>query len=314
MQLTACPALICKPFFMFIRHYTKNFGDTAARIKKQAAKLDKDWFQSKKKEFVKLCINGEDYYEAGTPPDVQQVDFDLYCFSANYSKGVTGSSIADKIIETTNAIIDDAGDDKDYPAIKFWIDNVKAWVQEAINENADYYKSEEYTHVMHGVLRKIQWEVDYYFNDKLKALELKFHRNNATTVFKKVKIVRSYKWQGKPEELSKLYNKMKGDFIALENRLQDFKHVFSNKDLSMINAIRWHDDNASELLYFIMQLEKYGLLKAGKRLNYAALTGCFVTNEGKKFTASFKNLKQSIPVKLSGVKMAKIEALVKSFA
>ncbi len=297
---------------MFIRHHTMNFGDTATRIKKHVAELDRDWFLRKKREFEKLCDKDEDFYEYVTPSDTQVVDFDLFCFSATYSQGVTGSSIADKIIATTNSIVDDAGDDKEYTSLKFWVDKVNKWTEEAVQDKIDYYKIEAYTNVMYGVLHKIKWKIQHHFNNKLQALELKHNRNKATAARKKVKIIRSYKWQGRRDELPKLYQKLKGDLIAPENRLTDFTQVFSNKDIAIINPIKWHDNNASELLYFVMQLSEYGLIQ-GARLNYETLAGCFVTNDGKKFTASFKNLKQSIPVKLSGVKMAKIEALIKLF-
>ena len=297
---------------MFIPHHTKNFGDIAARIKKLAAELDRDWFKRKKKEFEKLCKDGEDYYEIDTETDTQAVNFDLFCFSANYADGVTGKTIADKIITTTSEIINDAGDDKDYQAFKLWIDDVKVWIEEEVNDKINFYRNEEYTILMHGIVHKIKWEIDYYFNNKLKALEVKYERNKIAAPVKKVTVIRSFKWQGKLEDLPKLYTKIKGDLVSNESKLIDFKHTFLHKDLAMITPLKWHDNNASELLYFIMQLSEKGLI-AGKRLNYQALKGCFLTNEGKKFTASFKNLKQSIPLKLTPAKMAKIDAIVKEF-
>jgi hypothetical protein len=164
---------------MFIRHYTKSFDDTAARIKKLVDVLDRSWYQAKKKEFEKLCNDGEDYYEIETPSETQVVTFDIFCFNTDYSLGVTGKATADKIIATTGEIINDVGDDKDYEAFKSWVDDVKAWTEEAVNDKINFYKSEEYASVMYSIVHKIKWEIDYCFNDKLKTLERKYTRNMA---------------------------------------------------------------------------------------------------------------------------------------
>ncbi len=323
---------------MFIPYHTRNFDDTAKRIKKLVAVLDKHWFQDKKKEFEKLCEEGSDYYiidhtpenyqeylQSLTPEErfnsndnfIEEVHIDKFCFYADYSGNpVCGKSVADKIVVTTKDISIDSDVNHKYEEFIALISDVKAWIDEEVNENIDYYKNEEYNTIVRGIVNKIKWEIDYRFNNKLKALERKHNKAKLKDLepvrnSKKVKTTRSYKWLGKPEDLNELYRKMK-DFFSGETKFVDFKNIFSNKEISIINPIKWHDDTASELLYFIMQLVENGLIE-GKRLNYLTLTGCFLKSDGKKFTANFKNLKQSIPIKLTLAKMAKIEAIVKSF-
>lgn len=44
--------------------------------------------------------------------------------------------------------------------------------------------------------------------------------------------------------------------IAPETTCEQFKAVFTGQAIESINPIKWHQDNASELLYFIDRLQK----------------------------------------------------------
>lgn len=56
------------------------------------------------------------------------------------------------------------------------------------------------------------------------------------------------------ELYSLMLNKYK--LIAPETTLEQFKAVFTGQPIESINPIKWHQDNASELLYFIDRLQK----------------------------------------------------------
>jgi len=113
----------------------------------------------------------------------------------------------------------------------------------------------------------------------------------------------SYDWQNKPDtELKQLFELMTNKYklIALETAYDDFEAVFTacpiDKDFK---PIKWHDDNASELLFFIHTLKDSGLVSGNpKRIDYKRMIACFVQPDGEPFKASWKQLKQDI-IKLS---------------
>lgn len=128
----------------------------------------------------------------------------------------------------------------------------------------------------------------------------------------------SYVWQNNPdEELPELYSLMmdKYKLIAPETTPVQFKAVFTGQPIDdTFEPIRWHQDNASELLYFIDRLEQSNnIVHNPKRADYQKLKACFVKPEGKPFTAAWKSLKSNITINLSPNKQKAIDELVNQF-
>lgn len=125
----------------------------------------------------------------------------------------------------------------------------------------------------------------------------------------------SYNWQGRiNEELPMLFKKLTGKWISKSTTYNQFKKIFTGQPIPKIEPIKWHDDNASELLYFIMQLISSGNINGNiNRMDYAKLKGCFRTIDNMEFQQNFKELKQQINRNLSEQKRKEIDALVKEF-
>ena len=123
----------------------------------------------------------------------------------------------------------------------------------------------------------------------------------------------SYVWQSNPnKELPELYSLMinKYKLIAPETTPEQFKAIFTGQPIESINPIKWHQDNASELLYFNEAIKN--------KVNdvwhiYQRLEACFVKPDGKPFKAVWKSLKTNIEINLSPDKQKAIDELVSSF-
>ena len=127
----------------------------------------------------------------------------------------------------------------------------------------------------------------------------------------------SYVWQNDSvNELPELYDKMieKYKLIASETTYEQFEAVFTGQPIQSINPIKWHQDNASELLYFISRLEQTNnIIHNPKRADHQMLKACFVKPDGKSFDGALKTLKQQIDF-LSKDKQKTIDELVKIFS
>ena len=123
----------------------------------------------------------------------------------------------------------------------------------------------------------------------------------------------SYVWQSNQEkELPELFSLMidKYKLIAPETTYEQFKAVFTGQPIESINPIKWHQDNASELLYFNEAIKN--------KVNdvwhiYQRLEACFVKPDGKPFKAVWKSLKTNIDINLSSDKQKAIDELVSNF-
>lgn len=127
----------------------------------------------------------------------------------------------------------------------------------------------------------------------------------------------SYVWQNNPDkELPELYKLMidKYKLIAPETTLEQFKAVFTGQAIESINPIKWHQDNASELLYFIDRLQQTNnIVHNPKRTDYQKLKACFVKPDGSQFNEALKSLKTKIDINLSPDKQTAIDELVSNF-
>ena len=126
----------------------------------------------------------------------------------------------------------------------------------------------------------------------------------------------SYVWQSNPDnELPELYSLMinKYKLIAPETTYEQFKAVFTGQAIESINPIKWHQDNASELLYFIDRLEQLNNIEHNpKRADYQKLKACFVKPDGSQFNEALKTLKQQIQF-IAPDKQKAIDELVSNF-
>lgn len=133
----------------------------------------------------------------------------------------------------------------------------------------------------------------------------------------KQKKMTSYVWQNNPDkELPELYSLMinKYKLIAPETTLEQFKAIFTGQPIDKIEPIKWHQDNASELLYFIDRLQKTNnIVHNPKKADYQKMTACFVKPDGKQFKANWKQIKQNISINLSSDKQEAIDELVSNF-
>lgn len=127
----------------------------------------------------------------------------------------------------------------------------------------------------------------------------------------------SYLWLNNPKkELLELYKLLNKDYnlIASETTFEQLEAVFTGQLIDDIIPIKWHQDNASELLYFINRLEQSNNIEHNpKRADYQKMTTCFVKPDGNTFTASWKQLKQTISINLSPNKQKAIDELVNNF-
>lgn len=130
----------------------------------------------------------------------------------------------------------------------------------------------------------------------------------------KKKTVYSYEWLNDAEQdLPELYNLIVGKLITKDSKLEDFKKVFLNTPTSELNPIKWHEDNASELLFFITRLEETSNIEKTQYLRWERLISCFIKPDGGKFTANFKELNQKVSSTLSSSKQKFIDDIVKNF-
>lgn len=123
----------------------------------------------------------------------------------------------------------------------------------------------------------------------------------------------SYEWQNNPDkELPELYSLMinKYKLIAPETTLWQFEAVFTGQPIDEIEPIKWHQDNASELLYFNEAIKSK--VKDVWHI-YQRLAACFVKPDGKPFKVVWKSLKTNIDINLSSDKQKAIDELVSNF-
>lgn len=127
----------------------------------------------------------------------------------------------------------------------------------------------------------------------------------------------SYQWQTNPDiELPELYSLMIGKYklIAPDTTLEQFTATFTGQPTEFIIPIKWHQENASELLYFIEKLGQSNNIEYNpKKADYQKMTACFVKPDGKPFKAVWKSLKTNIEINLSPDKQKAIDELVNNF-
>jgi hypothetical protein len=127
----------------------------------------------------------------------------------------------------------------------------------------------------------------------------------------------TYQWkENTDKELPELYSLLvsKYKLIASDTTIEQLRAIFTGQPIESIYPVKWHQDNASELLYFIIKLEQSNnIVHNPKRADYTKMKACFVKPDGQEFQASWKSLKTNIEINLSQEKQDAINELVKNF-
>jgi hypothetical protein len=172
-----------------------------------------------------------------------------------------------------------------------------------VQENIDWYLKEAEECLQHNVTINPNELSAFFLNSVLYS-----HLNQPKS---KEKI--SFVWCTDPDkELPELYSKMLKEYqlIASETTYEQFKAIFTGKPINKsFVPVRWHQDNASELLYFNEAIKN----KVNVVWNiYQRLTACFVKPNGEKFNAAMKSIRTNIEINLSLDKQRAIDELVKN--
>lgn len=124
----------------------------------------------------------------------------------------------------------------------------------------------------------------------------------------------SYQWLGKPDELKDLFERMKGNFLSNDNKLDDFIKVFSNVEVCPnLKPIRWNNDNASEVLFFIKSLKEKGLIGNFNRMDYYKMKLLFVKPDGSLFDGDLKVSYNRLDIDFSHKKQKELGNLLNGF-
>lgn len=199
-------------------------------------------------------------------------------------------------------------------------------LEDLINYSKETQFLENYCNSNDGdtkILENINWylkkgESMLNYNDSLRPDELAIFFENIIyfSFLKPPKQQKktSYMWKANPDkELPELYSLMidKYKLIASESTYDQFKAVFTGQPIDdSFEPIRWHQNNASELLYFNEAIKK----KVDNVWNiYQRMAACFVKPDGKPFKAVWKSLKTNIDINLSPDKQKTIDELVSDF-
>jgi len=156
--------------------------------------------------------------------------------------------------------------------------------------------------------------LDNWITNKIAVINRKLSKEKPKR--KETKI--SYNWLINPDtELKELFELMTNKYklIASDTSYEAFEAIFSACPIDEhFNPIKWHDNNASELLYFIHNLKDGHKISGIKnRIDYKKMTSCFVQPDGKQFNANWKQLKFNIEINLSERKREAIDELLKNF-
>ena len=126
----------------------------------------------------------------------------------------------------------------------------------------------------------------------------------------------TYQWQGNVEkELPILFKRMTDKFISPEITFDQFLAIFTGQLIDKsLQPVKWHNGNASELLFFNEIL--IGIKTKDAKVNfvqdkYKRMKACFVKSDGKPFNANFKVLKRDLAINLSQLKQDAIRTLFK---
>lgn len=186
------------------------------------------------------------------------------------------------------------------------------------NENAlhTYIETWDGCNKIHFWLKENYPEKYIDESDEDKASNMFKPENNSIDHSKKTKKTKtSYVWQGSTDELTQLHQLMINEYklIAPETTHDQLRAVFTDQPVDNIEPIKWHQENATELLYFIIRLEESSNIEHIGRTDYQKLEACFVNPDGNQFNVVWKALKYNIKINLSPDKQKAIDDLIGNF-
>ena len=142
-------------------------------------------------------------------------------------------------------------------------------------------------------------------------LSINLHEKDGEQPLKKLKRV-SYNWIGNHSDIPKLYRAMLTRFILQETTETQFRAIFREEPIENTTPVKWHEDNASELLYFIIRLQEKRKIRQSQQQDYIKLKACFVKPDGTVFSSEFKSLRINLETNLSMDKQKAINDLITS--
>lgn len=177
-----------------------------------------------------------------------------------------------------------------------------------VSENIDWYLNEAEECLQHNVTISPNELSDFFLN------AIKYSHLDQSKSKDKI----SYVWNMHPDkELPELYSKMLNEYklIESETTYEQFNAIFTGQPTGKtFEPVRWHNNNASELLYFVIKLEESSNIVCNpNQTDYKKLTSCFVQPNGNKFEANWRQLKTNIRINLSQDRQKTIDDLLFSF-
>lgn len=170
------------------------------------------------------------------------------------------------------------------------------------------YGLNEVTRIVYNMLR---FEHLYYvYQHKYISIGRLFEHNTETK-----KNLTSYCWLGKDDELDQLFEKMK-HFFHIGTMKKEFVDAFTEKHVTEIKGVYWHNDNASEALFFVKSLSDLGLIMSplgNRRFSYKLFRECIKKSNGDHFHQNLKSLKTNVEINLSQQTQNEILDIIKEF-
>lgn len=120
-----------------------------------------------------------------------------------------------------------------------------------------------------------------------------------------------YHWNWDETQLLALYNALKSsEPRRVDCSKEEFKGIFGKGQFN--GPVKWLTNNASELIFFIMELQSQTYLPEVFRQDWELLQICFVKADGSVFDANFKNLKTGIDTFLGPDTKKQIQNIIAS--
>ncbi len=162
-------------------------------------------------------------------------------------------------------------------------------------------KSIEYTSALKSII-------------KIRDIITRLISNENPPIRKINKTALTYKRIKSPPVINSLYISLKSNnLIDKATKYDDFLLIFDNKNITeIVNPVIWNS-TASELLYFMIQIQGV-LIEPKNREDYVLLKSCFTKPNGLQFSENFKNLKKEIEIKLSTNKQSTIDKIIQKIS
>lgn len=226
----------------------------------------------------------------------------------------------DIIINQVNSFPDSIRQEKILMFIESILKDLSPYVLDKKTEESmilDFFNDEDYLKFHNGNLIPLENEaIKEFIREEAFKNVIELLKKEYSGKPSKSKKKSSYQWQGNEDkDLPELHKLMvdKYKLIASETTYKQFRDIFTGQSIENIKPIKWHQDNASELLFFLIRLRDSNNIIHNKRMNYQKLAACFIKPDGNPFKVAWKSLKTNIELNLSPDKQRAINELIKQF-